>query len=191
MSKKSFTDVMIDIETVGRTPGYGVIQIAAVPFNINTGEVSDNTFCMSINLKEQVDNFGLKWDKSTWAWWMKENPELFKELRYSKNRPVDVASAFQAWFNALPNSNKLRTWGNSNRFDLGILTGFFEALLKGVPFNSFWNTWLERDVRTLAELKPEIKKDLKFEGTKHNAIDDCKHQIKYCHLTIKSLKVKL
>lgn len=49
-----YTDIMIDIETLGRTPGCAIIQIAAVPFNINTGEISTNTFKMSINAKHQL-----------------------------------------------------------------------------------------------------------------------------------------
>jgi len=184
-----YTDLMIDIETLGRTPGVAVIQIAAVPFNINTGEVSTNTFRMSIGKGPQI-KAGYQWDVNTIKWWEKENPKLFKKLSNSKNHYVKVAVEFQKWFRSLPDNQNIRVWGNSNRFDLGIIEGWYAKSI-GHKFQPFWNTWLENDCRTLSNLKPEIKRNLKFIGTKHDAIDDCKHQIKYCHQTIKSLKIKL
>lgn len=184
-----YTDVMIDLETLGRAPGVAIIQIAAVPFNINTGEISSNTFKMSIGKGPQI-KFGYKWDTNTIRWWEKENSKLFKELSNSKNHYVAVAIAFQKWFRSLPDNQNIRVWGNSNRFDLGILEGWYIKSI-GFKFQPFWNTWLENDCRTLSNLKPEIKRNLKFIGIKHNAIDDCKHQIKYCNQTIKALKVKL
>lgn len=186
-----YTDLMVDIETVGRVPGCAIIQIAAVPFNINTGEVSNNVFKMSINLDHQLKSGkGFTYCSNTYKWWMKENPKLFKKLSKSQYKYNQVGDAFQKWFRSLKNYNEIRVWGNSNRFDLGIIDGWYRKSI-GPNFQPFWNTWLENDCRTLSNLKPSIKKNLRFIGTKHNAIDDCKHQIRYCHLTIKSLNIKL
>ena len=121
---------------------------------------------------------------------MNENPKLFKELSNSKFKYNQVGSEFQKWFRNLENSNNIRIWGNSNRFDLGILEGWYKKGI-GSKFEPFWNTWLERDVRTLSSLKPNIKANMKFVGIKHNALDDCKHQIKYCFETLKALNIKL
>lgn len=184
-----FTDVMIDIETAGRTPGCAIIQIAAVPFNINTGKISKNTFKMSINLDHQIKN-GFTYETTTLNWWKKTNKNLFNKLSKSDNKYVTVGIEFQKWFNKLYKHNNIRVWGNSNRFDLGIIHGWYIKSV-GFKFNPFWNTWLERDVRTLAYMNIAIKTNTKFVGTKHDAIDDCKHQIKYCHNTIKSLNIKL
>lgn len=185
-----YTDVMIDIETTGRTPGCAIIQIAAVPFNINTGKVSTNTFKMSINLDKQKQK-GFNLDSNTIGWWVKENSKLFTELSQSNNHYVDVGARFQQWFRTLENSRQIRVWGNSNRFDLGILEGWYQKGIGEKQFEPFWNTWLERDVRTLAMLDPQIKANTKFEGTKHNAIDDCKHQIKYCRAIVRKYKLKI
>jgi len=62
-----YTDLMLDLETVGTTPGCAIIQIAAVPFNIETGEISDNVFNMSINLEEQLAN-GYTSNQDTLDW---------------------------------------------------------------------------------------------------------------------------
>ena len=186
-----YTDLMIDIETVGRTPGCAIIQIAAVPFNMNTGAISDNIFRSSINLDHQLESGkGFTYCPNTYKWWMKENPELFKRLSRSSMKYNQVGSEFQSWFNKLNNSKNIRVWGNSSRFDLGIIEGWYKKAI-GYKFEPFWNTWLERDVRTLAMLNPKIKADTKFIGTKHDAIDDCKHQIKYCRAIVRKYKLKV
>lgn len=184
-----YTDLMLDIETAGREPGCAIIQIAAVPFNINTGEISENTFEMSINLDHQIKN-GYKFDKGTLAWWHRTNETLFQKLSKSENKYVEVGIEFQKYFNSLKNHNKIRVWGNSNRFDIGILNGWYRRSI-GYTFNAFWNTWLERDVRTTSCMLPDIKKNMEFIGEQHNAIHDCIHQIKYCYKTIKKLGIKM
>lgn len=186
-----YTDLMIDIETTGRTPGCCIIQIAAVPFNMNTGAISTNVFRMSINLDGQLQS-GKRFTycPNTYKWWMKENPALFKQLSKSNNHYVKVGIEFQQWFKSLNGSKDIRVWGNSNRFDLGILEGWYQKSI-GPSFQPFWNTWNERDVRTLASLDNTIKKNTVFVGTKHNAIDDCKHQIKYCRAIVRKYKLKI
>lgn len=186
-----YTDVMIDIETVGRTPGCALIQIAAVPFNMNTGAISNNVFKMSINLNHQLESGkGFTYCHNTYKWWKKENLELFQYLSKSRYKYDQVGNDFQKWFKNLEDYKNLRVWGNSNRFDLGIIEGWYKKGI-GEKFEPFWNTWLERDVRTLAMLDPYIKKNTKFIGTKHDAIDDCKHQIKYCRRIVEKYKLRV
>ena len=184
-----YTDLMIDIETAGRRPGCAIIQIAAVPFNINTGEVSKNTFKTSINLEGQFKNkFG--YCPNTLGWWKKENKALFTKLSTSDVSYVEAGKAFQTYFNSLKDHKKIRTWGNSARFDMGIIEGWYIRAI-GYKFQAFWNTWKERDVRTLHNLDTSIRKGVKFVGTKHDAIDDCKHQIKYCRKIVKHFGIKM
>lgn len=187
--RNKYTDVMLDLETVGIVPGSALIQIAAVPFNINTGKISTNVFNMSINLQKQLDE-GFTYNQSTLDWWEKENLNLFKELSNSKNFYVNVGIEFQKWYNNLENKNELRLWGNSNRFDIGILHGWYIKSI-GDKFNPFWNTWNERDVRTIASIDPVIKNTFKFIGIRHNAIDDCKHQIRYMRKILRKYKLTI
>lgn len=184
-----YTDVMLDIETAGRNPGCAIIQIAAVPFNINTGKISTNTFSMDINLAHQFDN-KFTYCKNTLNWWKKENKPLFDKLSNSNNKYVQVGKEFQTYFKSLDNYKNIRVWGNSNRFDIGIVEGWYRKAI-GFGFQPFWNTWLERDVRTLSCLDPVIKAKLPFVGTKHDAIDDCKHQIKYCRKIVQKYKLTI
>ncbi|EBO5570485.1 3'-5' exoribonuclease, partial [Salmonella enterica] len=51
--------------------------------------------------------------------------------------------------------------------------------------------WNDRDVRTIVELGKAIgfdpKRDMPFEGTRHNALDDAIHQAKYVSAIWKKL----
>lgn len=121
---------------------------------------------------------------------MKENATLYKKLSTSKLKYNQVGSEFQKYFNSLEENKKIRVWGNSSRFDLGIIEGWYKKAI-GDNFEPFWNTWLERDVRTLSSLDDALKRNTSFVGTKHDAIDDCKHQIKYCRAIVKKYNLKI
>lgn len=185
-----FTDVMLDIETTGRESGCAIMQISAIPFNANTGKISTNTFSMSINLRRQ-ELLGFRVCPNTLKWWNSENSSLFKKLSTSENKHFDVAMAFQKWFKSLEGNNTIRLWGNSARFDIGILEGWYRKILNSHSFNPFWETWNERDCRTLFRLDEAGRKKLPFIGTKHDAIDDCKHQIKCLRYIMKKFNLKI
>ena len=60
------TDVMVDIETLGTKEGATIFQIAAVSFDITTGETLD-----SINLIGDISKYEtLTVDGSTLKWWL-------------------------------------------------------------------------------------------------------------------------
>lgn len=182
---------MLDIETVGRKPGCAIISIAAVLFNANTGEISTTRrFNKSIGLTKQILN-GFTQDDNTIKWWKGTNKKLFYDLCESKNNYIEIAKEFQSWYKSLPNYSKLRLWGNSPKFDIAILEGWYRKCLNGKEFNQFWDTWSERDVRTIAALAPSIKKNTIFVGNKHNPIDDCLHQIKYINKILKHHSLKI
>lgn len=184
-----FTDIMLDLETTGRRPGCAIIQISAVLFNANTGAMSIRTFNTPIRLAQQASK-GFNVDKNTLIWWASNNSRLYNKLSNSDVFYVDAGRAFQKWFLSLRNHQDIRVWGNSARFDLGILEGWYRKAI-GDNFQPFWNTWLERDARTIFQLAPEIRQQIPFEGTKHNAIDDARHQAKAICEIIKRKKLKI
>jgi len=172
-----FSHLMVDIETMGTKSNSAIISIGAVEFDINTGNTG-REFYRNISLKSSVD-LGLNIDASTVMWWMSQSDEARKSL--SKEEPISIKQALLD-FSEFCNK-EYQIWGNSASFDLGIMADAYAKTHFDIP----WDFRKERCVRTLVSFKPEIKKQLEFNGTAHNALADCYHQIKYCSKTWLSL----
>lgn len=195
MKKENLGHLMVDIETLGNSSNSVICSIAAIEFDLATGETG-RSFNKNISIQSCLD-FGLKVDGSTIKWWFEQDKlaqiKLFKDaesLNFVLRRffkfilelccpGTDHSSHGYKLF-----KSDLQIWGNSNRFDLGILENAYKAVGIDVP----WMHWNERDVRTLVSFAPEIKKNMSFEGIKHDPIADCIHQIKYCSATYKYCK---
>ena len=175
---------MIDIETLGNKAGCVVTSIAAVEFDMNTDETGKE-FYERIDIQSCLD-LGLFVQGDTIKWWFDQSKEAQQELFKDTQHLVKVLYDFKMFIDGLKPSN-LKIWGNSNRFDLGILSkAYYLAGHKEIP----WKYTLERDVRTLVSFLPKFKEDEVFTGVKHNPIDDCKHQIKYCTKIWKYYQIK-
>lgn len=175
---KTFPDLMLDIETYGQNSNSTILAIAAVEFNLRTGETG-RSFYTTIDAGS-CWQYGLKSDKATQDWWNKQSPEARNFVFSGEQLDLKVAlKQFISWIG----NNDYKVYGNGSSFDNVITKNAIEAVGLECP----WKFWNERDVRTLVELNPSVKKTTKFQGVPHYAPDDCKHQIKYCHLIYKSL----
>lgn len=76
-----------------------------------------------------------------------------------------------------------KPWGNGSTFDITILEAWFNAVGVRCP----WKFWNVRDVRTAVDLLGINPKEFTRDGTYHNALDDCLHQIKYLTSGTKTL----
>jgi DNA polymerase III epsilon subunit-like protein len=72
-----YTDIMIDIETLGTEPGSIITSIAAVPFNRN-GEMG-KAFYMNIDIQSSIDA-GLTINAETLKFWMEQRQDVTKYL---------------------------------------------------------------------------------------------------------------
>lgn len=190
MSKtKVFNHLMVDIETMGTSSDAIILSIAAVPFDLATGEFK-TFFWKNISLESnEVANRSI--DASTLRFWFNQSKKaqiglfdgepLCKVLRdfqnFIKNNTLETY---------MQTGNNLQIWSNGISFDICILKHAFNQIGGG----ELCHYSLERDVRTLVSLNPSIKDNTRFEGTKHNPLHDCLHQIKYCSETFKSLAVQ-
>lgn len=165
-------NVMLDIETLGTEPGCVILSIAAVQFNENTGETGAS-FYEKIDLKNSLD-LGLVICPETLKWWMDKDQKVFKEALDGNKKLEDVLVLFREYINNIKlQHGDVSIWGNSARFDLGILA---EAHKK-VSLKLSWDTWLEVCFRTFVRKHKELRKSIPFLGNKHYPIDDCHHQI--------------
>lgn len=167
---------MLDIETLGTQSNSVVLSISSVQFNLSTGEMG-NEFHIDLNIDEQLKNKGIV-DYATIMWWFQQDDDARKKVVEASRYSVTTSlNNFNSWIiETFGDDKSFEFWGNSNRFDIGILQNLYDNF--NIPFS--WDYRKERDVRTLVSFNPEIKKQTVFKGVKHYGIDDCKYQIEYC-----------
>jgi exodeoxyribonuclease VIII len=187
-------DIMVDLETLGLGNTPVISQISAVNFDIESGDVFEEF--NNVVKPQTCVQLGMKIDGGTVEWWLKQDyPVLEKVIVNSitDGRPIKEALILLRDF--IEESKKthgvkdVRIWGNGTLADNKWLESAYE--MAGIPIP--WKYWENSDVRTLVDLGwrlsgKDFKKDTSFVGEKHNAIDDCKHQIKYCSAIYKELK---
>jgi hypothetical protein len=178
-------DLMIDLETMGKSNNAPIFELAAAFFNPETAEVGE-TFRQLISL-ESCAECGLTMDASTVLWWMEQADDARPKSDWDfKPLPI-VLMAFHDFVKANSSIAKVMPWGNGATFDLGILKNAFNACHAPTP----WLFFNELDVRTVVRLGRMVgfdpKKDMPFEGVKHSALDDVTHQIKYVSAIVQRL----
>lgn len=165
------TEVMLDIETLGRTPGCVILSIGAVTFTRKTGEIHSH-FYRNIDSVDAVDR-GFHTEADTVEWWGKQSPEAWASLQTDVKTVPEAIKAFREWF--LRQKGK-EVWCQGMNFDEPILNASFQKV--GVPVP--WRFYNVRDTRTAYDVLgfDPWSNEIKREGVYHNAIDDCKHQVK-------------
>ena len=173
------TDVMIDLETLGRRPGCAVLSIGAVEFGPRG---LGRELYVVVNRKSQVE-LGLHEDDSTLAWWAQQTEaarQVLDDAGKKTAAPLEQALAqLTSWLTPI-GLKRVKVWGNGADFDNAILSCCYGALKADVP----WDFWNNRCYRTLKNLIPGPK--LSRGGTYHNALDDAKSQALHAIELLKS-----
>lgn len=181
-------DVMLDLETIGLCDNAVITQLSAVAFSMEDGVIFED-FNKHIGIRNSVQK-GLKIDGSSMEWWFKQPDknyeDVFVKAMTSEIRLEDVLAEFTAWIKFLKETygldykSNVNVWGNGALADNKWIRQAYKVCNMEPP----WAFHEDRDVRTLAELGRRLfnyeYRNAVFEGTVHNALDDCKHQIKYC-----------
>lgn len=166
-------DISLDIETMDKASSSAIISISACYFNRYTGDIGE-TFHKQVDLQSSIDA-GLTVSASTLIWWLKQNEEArSKFFDNEKQRPLKLVLDDLSYFIGKDS----QVWGNGATFDNVIVENAFKAVDVEVP----WEFWNMRCLRTLVETGLELgidpKKDLPFEGVRHDALSDAIHQAK-------------
>lgn len=174
--------VMVDMETLDTGSHPVILKLSAVFFNPVTGDTS-REFNRAIDLNSSLEQ-GLTVSASTLSWWLKTNSNLLgeiveegftKEGGCKENTSIySVLEDFSMFL--LHGGEGVNMWGKGPSFDLAKLKNVYNKLGLKAP----WHFSNEKCVRTIINLKPEVK-EIEFEGTIHDPIDDCKHQIRMVH----------
>ena len=182
---------MIDIETMDNVATSTILSIGAVQCNIVTGE-TEKEFYAVVNLKGQLDA-GCSINHETLYWWLEQSDGARSALTIpNKLLPMELCESFNRWVHYLePNNDGIRMWSNGASFDIPILRHFYRQYGADFP-TKFWN---DRDMRTIVgfyppQLQEKWKKENMRQGVFHNALDDAKHQVKYCSHILQELGVE-
>ena len=159
--------LMLDLETLGTTPGCVVLSIGAVEFDLNgiKGE-----FHAHIDIDSST-SLGLQVDARTVMWWLDQSKEAQNALLQADTFPIqDVLNAFNDTFEW----KDLKIWANGASFDFPILEAVYKAAYRRAP----WMYYNQMDFRTMKNLVPKNSYELLrvHPGTAHDALDDARSQ---------------
>lgn len=180
------TNIMVDLETWGLTPGSDIRSIGAVVFDPVAGTLGQEFYVNVVN-PWQADwvpvgyRYSLTRDPATEQWWSEQSQEAQQALTVDQ---VDLAiglGRFTDWLEwacttptpCITDMTKLRFWAHGPHFDEVILAACYRAVGQSVP----WGHRAPRDVRTMLEAAGmDPKNDIPSYGVAHNALDDAKAQ---------------
>lgn len=189
MGEKKFKHVMIDTETLGRTPGSVVRSVAAVEFDPQTGETGRQKV-WKIDLTDSI-RYGFKVEASTLKWWMMQSDEARREFVEGAETPLeDFLEDFMQFIAATDEGNDFTLWCLQLDFDVAMLRSMYSWYNLNVyrcdeevlP----WNFRKVRDVRPYIDaldsaglLPPKV-------ADRHTPLADCLAQINCVHLVEKN-----
>lgn len=170
---EDYTEIMVDIETVGAPPTGAIVAIAAVAYKMDTGDVIDEFYekvsldsCLSAGLTVDEDTLINFWMLNTTP---KAKEETFRGMKYTLKESLTSLSKF------ILSQKNIRIWCLHNSFDFAILKNAYTALDMALP----WSHTKEMDIATLRAIQPEALLSVEREGVYHNALADCHYQIKW------------
>jgi hypothetical protein len=166
--------LMIDLETLGTSPGAPVLSIGACYFDPVTGEIGDK-FHQRIDAADALRYARMSGD--TFKWWLRQSDDARRKVVQNAGSAREAFEGFDA-FCRKHGTRNLRPWGNGASFDITILDVSYQRIMDREAPWAFWNV---RDVRTIKELGEAAGHHWseKLEGTAHDALDDAVFQARY------------
>jgi len=175
--KYTYTDAMMDIETLDTRPSAVVISIGVVLFNRREPGVTMKELNLKFGTKgfrdEQID-MGRTVDKDTVRWWKQQDADAKRIFKQANVESMDEALARLTTFITIGDTNLL-IWGNGSDFDNTIIASLYESFGMEAP----WKFWNNRCFRTFKGEHGHIARPPEFQGVKHDAVDDARQQALY------------
>ena len=173
-TSRVWNHLSVDLETMGKNPDAPIISIGAIFFDPQTGDMGPE-FSKTIDL----DTAGGVIDRDVIKWWLKQSREAQSAILTDEIPLDDALLQLREFIDENSDEFFVQVWGNGANFDNTILRRSYERQEIPCP----WRYHNDRDVRTIVELGKTIDFDARtvipFEGVRHNALDDARHQAKY------------
>lgn len=165
-----YYNIMLDLETLGTTPGSVIISLAAVPFDMNGTYMAEALYLKFSAM--HAGAFGFRTSVQTQMWWIKQSTEARNEAFSGVSTPLDLVESLSTYLEQSPD---VKVWGNGANFDNVLVAAYYEKLDRKLP----WKYTNDRCYRTLKNITPP--KLLTHKPTvAHNALYDAEAQAKNC-----------
>lgn len=157
--------VMIDLETLGSTPGCAILSFGAVEFFPATSTLGQEFYAV-VDVQSCFDA-GLKAEGGAFYWWLMQSHEARTALVAPSYTLAEVLASFIGY---LYEPADTLIWAHGPSFDLAVLAAAFTATHQAKP----WAFRNERDTRTILDLAGGRKMPAIQAG--HHALEDAKSQ---------------
>lgn len=164
---RKYVDLMIDIETLGVTPGCVIMSVGICPV---FPESNAPSFYVRINVAESI-KAGFTINEDTQAWWYTQDRELYLETSGGLETPNNFCSLLTSYLSELGDRNNIKLWAKGVAFDLPIVEAYFKKQGFAVP----WHYGAPMCYRTMKDVFYHVPEPLRV-GKAHSAIDDARHQ---------------
>jgi len=188
----NFTDIMLDLETLGTGNNAAIIQIGAVAFNADGDNASlwtnspDMLASLGQGFRANVDLASSRHpgviDASTVEWWLQQSQEARDSITKPEGR-LELGAALEAFvrwvYSITVKVRDLRMWSNGPTFDETILRAAFARYNAPLPI-SFRGSRCCRTMIELAEMygwnRKEATRLAPDDIVKHDALGDAVFQ---------------
>lgn len=169
---------MLDFETLGNGEHKCLCQVGAIYFDSVTGELGES-FKANIDAASH-EAAGGKLDAATVYWWLRQSQAARESICAEPRLPVIEA------MNSLNDflAPAARVWSHST-FDFVLLQDTLRLL--GIKPKVSYKKGL--DLRTLVYVSRTTMDKTDRTGTHHDALEDCKHQVKYAVKALNAVRM--
>lgn len=176
MEKKPILNIMVDLETASTKENAAILSWAMVPFFTDGTEFTDMEDFYRVVSLTSCFFAGMDVDKDTQDWWMKQEPKAKSLFLHAEDENIHgVAMEAYTWLSNLAEKYDLYMWARGLDFDIPKMEWCFRKFVeRPLPYKYSH----KMDVRTVLKFMQIDQSQFEMQGVKHNALDDCKHDIR-------------
>jgi len=165
-----FSDVMIDLETLGTVGDSVILSIGAVSFDPSSDKIDDTAgFYQSVSIESNLDR-GRRIQEDTLIWWMQQSAAAQKVFSEPKVTLDQALVNLSAWFD----NPSACVWSNGAALDIPMMEHAYRQLGTPAP----WKFRNSRCYRTIAALPQVVAAGIKKPTARHHALLDAVDQAK-------------
>lgn len=168
-----YSNVMLDLETLGTRPDAAILSIGAIAFNLH-----DN-LTQYFEVKCQPDLARYTVDYSTVAFWMAQ-PDAARLPLFKNTRPMYDALGALSSFLSVTIPSDATVWALPAAFDIPIIENAYRTEKRVIP----WKYDSAACLRTLCKLAKITKAQRVQPRIPHDALSDCEAQLATLRLAL-------